>query len=244
MNPARLIATAVLAGTAMFACGMAYSQPHSEPEINFAAILPVTEPAQVSEWLQRLTGRFRYDGMIQMADCVQAPSAGGGPPPPPSDKCQGMKGKSDCVAVGAGPGVQCILNVTWQDIYEVDFENGQVREIMVSYLDPAMELYGLEPARLAMNRLIVNNKGIAEGGPGHIKGNTATFRAPCANAESVGCYRIVRIEAKPDAKLLYAWLSIQIEPEPENTYAVMTLRRVAVEEESAPTLKPVSQRRK
>jgi hypothetical protein len=59
----------------------------------------------------------------------------------------------------------------------------------------------------------------------------------------VGCNRVVRIEAKPEATLLYVWFSFRIEPEPENTYAVMTLRRVTEQEESAPTLKPVSRRK-
>jgi hypothetical protein len=239
---ARLFAAA-LAGAAALACGMANAQPRAEPEIHFQAVEPITEPAQVAAWLQRLTGRYKYDGMIQMANvCVEVPAEG--PPPPPSELCQGIRGKSDCIAVGTGPGVQCILNVTWQDIYTTDFENGTVNEVMVSYLDPAMELYGLQPGKLAMSRLIVNNKGIAEGGDGFIKGNTAVFSAPCANAATVGCYRIVRVEAKAEARLLYVWFSMKIEPEIETTYAVMTLRRVSAEEESAPTLKPVSQRRK
>jgi len=234
---------AVLAGAAVLPCGVALSQPRAEPEINFKAVVPVTEPAQVAEWLQRLVGRYKYDGMIQMAEtCVVMVDEG--PPPPPSDQCQSITGKSDCIAVGTGAGVQCILNVTWRDIFTVDYESGQVTEDMVSYLDPAMELYGLNPDKLALTRLIVNNKGIAEGGDGFIKGNTAVFTSPCANADSVGCYRTIRIEAKPDAKLLYVSFARKFQSELETPYAVMTLRRVATEEESAPTLKPVSQRRK
>src|SRR5690606_23420879 len=134
----RGVVLAVLAGAAVLPCGVALSQPRAEPEINFKAVVPVTEPAQVAEWLQRLAGRYKYDGMIQMAEtCVVMVDEG--PPPPPSDKCQSITGKSDCVAVGTGAGVQCILNVTWQDIFTVDYESGQVTEDMVSYLDPAME---------------------------------------------------------------------------------------------------------
>jgi hypothetical protein len=130
----------------------------------------------------------------------------------------------------------------------VDFENGDAREIMASYLDPAMELYGLEPGTLTMSRLLVNNKGLAENGRGSIKGYTAKFKSPCVTTEvsqtAVECYRIVRIEAKPDARLLYVWFGIQLEPAAENTYAVMTLRRVTPEEESAPTLYRAPQKRK
>lgn len=247
MTSARFMAV-VLTGAVAFACGIANGQPRAEPEINFKALEPVTDPAKVAEWLQRLTGRFRYDGMIQMGDCVQVPSAEGGPPPPPTDNCQGIKGISDCVPIGTDAGVQCILNVTWQDIYSTDFENGQVTELMVSYLDPAMELYGLDPGRAAINRFAVNNKGIGEGGLGFIKGNVATFKSPCANtaisSTAERCFRTVRIEVKPDSKLLWMWFGTQFEPSAESTYAVMTLHRVSREEESAPTLKPVSRRMK
>jgi hypothetical protein len=248
MSATRLIAIAVLACAAALASCTADAQPHAEPEINFKAIEPVTEPAQVEEWLRRLVGRFKYDGMVQMGDCAPVPSANGGAPPPPTDLCQGITGKSDCITIGSGPGVQCVLNVTWRDIFLVDFENGEAREIMVSYLDPAMELYGLEPGSLSISRLLVNNKGLAENGRGSIKGHIAKFKSPCVNTvvsrNAEECYRILRIEAKPDAKLLYAWFGIQLEPAAENTYAVMTLRRVTPEEESAPTLNRASQRRK
>ena len=247
MNRARVIA-AVVAAAAAFICGTAYAQPRAEPEINFKALEPVTDPVQLAEWLQRLKGRFRYDGMIQMGDCAQVPSVEGGPPPPPNDMCQGMSGVSDCVSIGGGPGVQCILNVTWQDIYTTDFENGEITALMVSYLDPAMELYGLDPRRAAVNRMLVDNKGIGEGGLGFIKGNVATFKSPCVNTalSDTGerCFRTVRIEVKPESKLLWMWFGTQYELSAETTYAVMTLRRVANEEEGAPSLKPASLRRK
>jgi hypothetical protein len=248
VNVARIIAAAKWSCAIALICGTASAQPHAEPEINLINLQPVTEPAQVEEWLRRLVGRFKYDGMVQLGDCAPVPPVAGGPPPPPSHLCQGISGKSDCVAIGTGPGVQCVLNVTWRDIYQVDYENGGVNEMLVSFLDPAMELYGVEPATLTVRRFLVNNKGLAASGRGSIKGNTATFRSPCVNtvvsrfAET--CYSIVRIEAKTDARLLYVWLGTQLEPEPEYTYAVMSLRRVKPEEESAPTLKLSPQRRK
>lgn len=248
MNVARCTAAALFASVIALVAGAVDAQPHAEPEINFTTLQPITEPAQVEEWLHRLVGRFKYDGMVQMGNCVPVPAVDGGPLPPPSDLCQGVKGKSDCIAIGNGPGVQCVLNVTWQDIYQVDYENGAVNELMVSYLDPAMELYGVEPATLTIHRLMVNNKGLAEEGRGSIRGNTATFRSPCVNSvvskTAESCSRIVRIEAKPDARLLYVWLGIQLEPADENTYAVLSLRRVKPEEESAPTLKMTPQRKK
>lgn len=225
MRATPVVALLLACATALLGT-VAGAQPRTEPEVDDTALPTITEPAQVAAWLQRLTGRFKYDGMIQMGPCAEAPSAEGGPPSPPSgDYCTGIKGKSDCVNVGSGPGVQCILNVTWQDLLHVDFESGQVEELSVSFLDPAMELYGLEPGRRAINRLLVNNKGIADSGSGSIRGNTATFKSPCTNPASTTaadeCVRTVRIEAKPDARLVHVWLG---------GYAVMTLRRVASEQ--------------
>ncbi|MEO8313476.1 MAG: hypothetical protein ABI645_01665 [Pseudomonadota bacterium] len=243
----RLLTTGVLVAAAL-ACGVAGAQPHAEPEIEFKAALPVTEPAAIAEWLKRLRGRFKYDGMVQVGDCVMVPSAAGGPPPPPTDNCQGIKGKSDCVGIGDGPGVQCILNVIWQDIFHVNYEDGTVTEVLVSYLDPAMELYGVDPRNSAVTRMMVDNKGRGENGSGFIKGDTAKFKSRCVSTvvsqTAEECFRIVRIEAKPDARLLYVWLGTQYEPASETTFATMALRRVTTDEESAPTLKSAAQRRK
>lgn len=232
MNPARVI-TVLLASAAAIASAAVNAQPRAEPKVDLQAIEPVTDPAQLAEWLQRLVGSYKYDGMIQAPDCPEpttAEESGEGEeqsePPNPCSTPQAMKGKSDCIAVG--PGVQCIINVTWLDVYPP----GGMHAVLASFLDPAMELIGMEPERLAIQRLIVNDKGIAEGGRGYIKGNTATFSSPCANADRVGCYHIIRIEAKPDAKLIWMRFSRKYEPEVDFSYAVMTLRRMEPEQGS------------
>src|SRR5690606_30213292 len=65
---------------------------------------PSGPPVAMDVWLRRLVGQFTFEGMI---------SVQGG-------DTQTVEGKGDCVSVGTGPGVQCVLNVTWLDIYVVN----------------------------------------------------------------------------------------------------------------------------
>ena len=45
-----------------------------------------------------------------------------------------------------------------------------------------MLLFGLDPAQSAIHHLMVDNKGLPEGGPGSNTGNRATFKTTCVNA--------------------------------------------------------------
>jgi hypothetical protein len=171
-------------------------------------------------WLRRLVGRYTFDGLVNLNPWGECGL----------DSCQGVKGKGDCVGVGDGPGVQCVFNLTWPDVYDVNFGSGTVsaKPGAISYLDPAMALFGLDPGQSAINYLLVNNRGLPEGGLGASKGNRATFRTRCVN-EPVGCDRIIRIEARPDATLLYMWIDVETGMGGDKTLAstiVLSLRRV------------------
>jgi hypothetical protein len=237
------------------------AQPREAMKVDGRLLQPVTEPAEMGAWLRRLVGKYRFEGMVQVV--FEMGSAN--PPYPcvtdagmPTDYCQGIKGKGDCVAVGDGPGVQCMLNVHWMDIYEVRFQQSDpdaqkvdasptgVFEIPggVSSLNPAMSLHGLDPAHAGIEYLLVDQKGLPEGGLGFIKGNTATFRTRCVNEATllnamkprkpsednpgaspwVKCERIVSIDARPDASIVHVTVDIEINEEPF-TRQQMTLRR-------------------
>jgi hypothetical protein len=224
----------------LLACGRASAQPHTDPKLEDV----VTPTAAPDVWLRRLVGRFEFDGMVSAGPCPPpAPEDGSAPPAP---LCSGVKGMADCVAVGTGPGVQCVLNVSWQDMFDVNFTDGKVYNLPggVSYLDPAMLLFGIDPGKVAINDLLVDNKGLPEGGPGYISGNRATFRTTCVNAAALflemkppepnndqplrywqTCDRTIYIDAKPDAKLLYMSIDIDLNDAPF-THLVLSLRRV------------------
>ncbi len=183
----------------------------------------MTQPDAIGEWLTRLVGKFRYEGMVQVGECTRELDLDHSLVP--TDNCQAIRGNSDCISIGDGPGVQCMLNVTWLDIFD---EN--LNDSLVSYLDPAMELYGLDPRNSAISHLVVDNKGLAEKGSGTIKGNIATFRSLWVNmpvTPNGPLYRVVRIEARRDSELLFVRFgSSEGESGDVKDYAVMTLRRV------------------
>ncbi len=242
----RVMVVALLACTALLAPGRVSAQPHTEPKLE-EIVTPTAEP---DVWLRRLVGRYQFEGIINVVakgDCGY---------------CEGIKGTADCVSVGTGPGVQCILNVAWEDIHEVvtpsDTERGGVYNIPggVSYLDPAMALYGLDPGKSGINYLLVDNKGLPEGGLGFIAGNTATFRTPCVNtpvllnsmrppprgeAQWRTCDRTIRIDARPDAKLLFMTIDIEINDDPFIRFT-LSLHRMQPAGEGAAPAKPSASR--
>lgn len=65
------------------------------------------------------------------------------------------------------------------------FRTGDVVPGAVSYLNPAMALFGLDSRNSAINYLLVDNKGLPEGGLGRNTGNRATFRTRCVNQPGV-----------------------------------------------------------
>lgn len=211
---------------ALLLAGTAGAQPRNEPELSGReAVLPVTEPAAIGEWLRRLVGRFRYDGMIQDGPCVDAETG------TPRDSCRSVQGNSDCIGIGDGPGVQCVLKVTWPEI----IRPGEMEVYQPAYLDPAMDLYGIDPGKSAVNYLVVNHKGLPEGGLGYIRGDTLKIKTNCVNrgvdTDLNQCRRILIIEARRDASIVYVWFGMGQEPSGiVDTYATLTLRHVAENE--------------
>jgi hypothetical protein len=250
---------------------------------------PVTEAAGIGVWLQRLAGRYRFEGMVEVrmrATVEEEPPAAEGTEPGSlaaeiiarermesgqSDVLETtpVRGVSDCVTIGTGPGVQCVLQVTWKEMREVvapsTTERGGVFNLPggASNLAPAMAMYGLDPGQAVVRYLQVDSAGLAEGASGSVVGNTATFRTPCANTARIlnslrpppirkagsssppqpprTCDRITRIEARPDAKTLYMRVDFALDGRPKTTYSLL-LRRVAQSGEVAAAAAPAAAR--
>ena len=142
------IALAILfACISTLGCCSAQAQPREVVAVRGEAIEPITDPSAVAEWLRRLVGSYKLDGAIGDV---------------------GIKGKADCVAIGTGPGVQCIFNAIWQEKWD---QMG--RPILVDPLDPSMFLFGMDPSKATLNVLMVIDKGIASGGMGTLKGTVS-----------------------------------------------------------------------
>jgi hypothetical protein len=210
-NSRRFLAI-LLACISTLLCCSAHAQPREVVAVRGEAIEPVTDPAALADWLRQLVGSYKLDGAI-------------------GDN--GIKGKADCIAIGTGPGVQCIFNAIWLEEWD---QMG--RPIVVDPLDPSMFLFGMDPSKSTLSMLMVIDKGIATGGTGTVKGTvsggygtlirgvgalpadkepvkgiTASFKT-CT--QEGYCEPTILIEAKPEANILYMWV----------VGAALTLRRV------------------
>ena len=199
----------------------------------------------MDEWLGRLVGRYEVDGMIEVPDrCVPPqPPPDGSPPPAFTPLCSSVRGMADCAPVGAGPGVHCIFNAMWDDLHEVvhptETERGGVFAVPggVSNLAPSMALFGMAPASSAIDFLLVDSKGLAEGGAGRLHGARATVVSTCVNEATLyqamrepppppeECRKTIRIDARPDDRFLRFLVEIEINDALHMRY-LLSLRRV------------------
>lgn len=250
----------------------AQGRPGAGPASRRVRAVPLVEPAQIGAWLQRLPGRYKIDGSVEvrMRATTEPPPSGGDTPPPSladlvlermrtesgqSDILDGtpVRGLGDCVAVGDGDGVQCVLNVTWQELREEvvpsQTERGGVFNLPggVSNLAPAMALFGLDPRMAEVRYLLVDSAGLAEGESGGVIGDQATFKTPCANAAAIlnglrpppiptsgqlpppppptTCDKTIRLEALPNGRIVYLTIAIELDGETKTTY-VFSMRRM------------------
>lgn len=222
-------------------------------DVSYVVPEPVTETWRIAAWARRLAGHYRVDGSVFMLSRMfefRAPDGEMrevefGP------RMISARGAADCVAVGTGAGMQCIFNIGWLDEFEtiMDPEQGPVGVFNlpggVSYLNPSMMLVGLDPPRKGVSFLLVDAKGLPEGGSGSVAGDRLTLTSPCVNAPVLfarmnpaakfndrlpqTCERTMHIEARPDAGLLQLSIEIDINEELV-TQTRLTLRRAEPED--------------
>jgi hypothetical protein len=167
------------------------------------ADLEVVEPAV---WSKRLLGRFIFDGLIYHYECVYPD--GGGSCTPINEWQQPVEGKGDCIDFADGPGLQCVINMIWPEMWR---ENGKAQLGGVSDLTPAMTLAGFVTTTAGGIRvLLVNDRGLAHPGALILKGSTASAKPPCVNLPGMTyCEQKFRVEARPGAKNIFVSLSTE-----------------------------------
>lgn len=202
-----LLALAILMPTA----GSAAAPPDEELDevlVNGVRIKATRDAQKIVNWLKLLVGEFRYEGYVQ----------------PRRDGATGnllrVNGGADCTAFGRAPGVQCQINVTWPDAKGAD---GSEIPGGVSTLAPAITQYGLDPDRLGIRFLQVDNRGMASYGQGYLFGDTLTTTTPCADIPG-DCQRITKISARVDGKTVEMQVDIQKDSERLVRYKFMLHR--------------------
>jgi hypothetical protein len=225
----RLLAAALVACAASIVGAAGTNPRDAKLDVTYVIPRPVTERGEIGAWLLRLGDRYRVEGAGNVMGRIVT-----------------VKGAVDCTAIGAGPGMQCILNISWNDQFEIITDPGQgpvgVFNLPggVAYLNPSMMLTGLDPGRQGITFLLVDNKGLPEGGPGVIAGDRATLRAPCVNAPALflamnpdarfaerrpdTCERIIRIDARPGSTVVHMATDIEINGDVATRFD-LTLRR-------------------
>lgn len=154
--------------------------------------------AELDAWLRRLVGRYRITGSAGVpyrynSTCRPGLTCDEPPLRPPAS----FRGLADCVSIGGGPGVSCIVNLVGPD-------GAPIRNT------PKISLYGLDPDNLGIRYLQVNAGSIAEGEFGELEGNSITFRVRCPIVRApmyntLYCRREVKIYAPPDGKSIQIW---------------------------------------
>jgi hypothetical protein len=215
-------AVLLASGTAMATPRMDVPPPEPDtPEKKEARRLQAA--ADMPAWMPRLVGRFKYNGIVQF---FQASTPGAEVTEVPSkqkfysegtcdEECYSSipslreaKGMGDCIAIGSGPGVQCVINVVWQEEWT---PKGQAVEGGVSFLGPAATIYGFDPMASKIRYLILNTKGIAESETGVLKGDTLSwiFDTHCESSGMNRCRQVTRVAALPDGNTIRTSIDIE-----------------------------------
>lgn len=164
------LALALFAGAAaMIAAAAADAAAPRRPQETQIRRPPPATQVDMDIWLRQLAGRFQWDGVLDIEPLVGREDG---------RDLLGVKGISDCIPIGKGAGVQCVLDVRWPEQYTFRGD-----PLAVPNLSPAMSMYGIDAARQRVVYLQVDNKGLPIGGPGSLEGSTAAFRAPCIGTD-------------------------------------------------------------
>lgn len=139
----------------------------------------------ILNWLKRLVGHHSYEGYVDLGG--EGASHGR----------RTVSGAGKCVPLGE-IAVLCESQVLWPDITA---EDGSDLPGGVSTLSPAVILYGFDWKIAGIRSLQVDSRGMANGGPGELRGNTLTTTTACVDLPG-NCTRVSRVSAQPDGKMI------------------------------------------
>ena len=160
-------------------------------------------------WLARLVGRFVVEGHVDLRGLGN-----------PADFVQ-VQGRTECVGFGVAPGVQCELKIRWPEQKQLGSE---VNPGTFPNLNPAVLLYGYEPAEPGIRYILVDSKGIAESAAGLlITADTMRSRSPCKTLPGE-CERVVHITARPDFKTVEMQIDLEVDHRKALSYVFMMNR--------------------
>jgi hypothetical protein len=193
MNPSRGITSALCAAAALLAV-TAGAEPRRPPP---APPVVEVETPDMGVWVKRLLGRFQLDGVIHHVDYVDPDR--GGPQLVYNEWTQSMGGKADCIEFAITPGIQCVINLVWPEVWNE--MTGKAGLGGVPDMTPAMVLAGIDPDVKKLRFLMVSSRGFGYPGRAELKGDTAITRPSCVDLPGVQrCEQKVQVTAGTDGK--------------------------------------------
>jgi hypothetical protein len=147
----------------------------------------------IAIWLQRLGGRFRIEGTLDR---------GGGRLP--------VAGMTDCVSVGQGPGMNCMIRLNAPNID--------------TNLNPGAFIPGIDLETPTVRYTSVDDTGVGVGATGSLWGDTAVFHTPCKSSSARICTSTTRITAEPDSDSVRLRIEINMDGRVTASYDVKEVR--------------------
>jgi hypothetical protein len=160
--------------------------------------------AEQAAWLAHLVGRFRVGGHVEKVEFLEGHLV----------TLDGdVKGVADCAAVGAGPGVHCLINATWPTIEparEGRFSFRPEGSEQVMLFRPAVLVLGLNPDTAEIHATMVTDDSMAHTWAGRLETHTLTARrlTSCFISQEVAagtpppCFQPLEIVAEPDSGIV------------------------------------------
>jgi hypothetical protein len=144
-------------------------------------------------WLLRLEGRFRNEGTLQW----------GG-------KTRPVEGDTDCISVGTGPGMNCVITLLAPGIE--------------TNLRPGSYILGVDLETSKVRYASVDSTGAAVGTTGELRGDTATFRTPCEASSARSCVSTTRITATGRSENVRLRVDLEMDGRVTTRYDVTQVR--------------------
>lgn len=152
----------------------------------------------VDAWLKNLVGRYRVEAITTFLNSPGSP--------------QGYSGMADCIGVGSGAGVQCVIAL-----------NGF----------PRLYLFGRNPDDLNVHVMEVDRKGVGEQRSGPLRGSSMQSRGKVPNTPAGALIEEVkRYYASPDGR------DVRFTIERLVNYTAVTLHTMHFTRISQPGLRP------
>jgi hypothetical protein len=165
---------------------------------------------QPFDFLAHLVGQFVIGGQVDLHAQGR------------SEDMRRVSGRARCLGFGSAPGVQCELRVRWPEALGPD---GEEIPGGTSTLNPAVLLFGFDPATPGVSYVTVDSRGVVDTVVGRLTSpNVLRTRSKCV-AVPGNCERVARITVDPDLKTVRMNIDLVIDEQKAVSF-VFIMKRV------------------